>query len=654
MDIKTKMIRMSSQLILLLVLLWCMPVNASMLVDTRAPDFTLKDSTGKVYELAGLQSQPMVMLYFFDTESKPSRGGLVTLDQLCAKYARSDLVVWAITRSNRDKVKDFVAQNKIDFPVLIDDGKVSKSYQAERILPTTCILGPDLKVLDLLHGGGQSANIMLVRLAQRALQHRKSEFAQAIGDKVVQSDPENVEARLVSGYAALNQGNLDASEAAFTRLAEQGGQAAAAGQEGLSAVAVQKGQVKKALSLAQQVEQADPSRGYVHVVKADVLYTQNKPQAAEQEYQKAIAKENTEPYHRARAYNQLARIRADQGDFEQAKALYTQAEAADPYFIEAATNKGLIYEKQGQWDQALECYANAQRIDQSDVFSLTLQKKLLAMLQLEKDRAEKERVDTLVKELAQRYRSRQGDRSEKPQDDWTSRPMVLSFVDFSETGGLPVRDGLATILTVQLSDILNGSGRVQVVERVIVDKLLQELNLGSSDLADPANALELGKVLSAKLMVTGSLYYHSDNYLLTMRLIDTETTRIAKVISAEITGSESAPKQIEQLTRRILAQIVRQYPLQGYVVQADGDEVMINLGSNQGVVVGACFDIVEPAAPVTYRGRQLQGRPKVIGQVEIVDVEKDFSRARVLDATRPITRDDRLKEKISETTRSYV
>ena len=173
------------QAVLLVMLLWCMPVHSSTLVDSQAPDFTLKDSSGKVYELAGLQSQPMVMLYFFDPQSKPSHGGLITLDQLCAKYARTDLVVWAITCSSRDKVKDFIARNKVDFPVLIDDGTVSKSYQAERILPTTCILGPDLKVLDLLHGGGQSANIMLVRLAQRALQHRKSEFAQAIGDKVV-------------------------------------------------------------------------------------------------------------------------------------------------------------------------------------------------------------------------------------------------------------------------------------------------------------------------------------------------------------------------------------------------------------------------------------------------------------------------------------
>ncbi len=325
--------------------------------------------------------------------------------------------------------------------------------------------------------------------------------------------------------------------------------------------------------------------------------------------------------------------------------------AIDPYYIEATANKGLIYEKEGRWDQALASYTKALSVDKEDVFSLMLQKKLLAMMRLENDRAEKNRIDTLVKDLAARYRNRQKTKSETVEDSWTSRPMVLSFVDFSETGGLPVRDGFATILTAQLADSLNASGRVQVVERVIVDKLLQELNLGSSDIANPATALELGKVLSAKLISTGSLFYLNENYLLTMRLIDTETTRIAKVITSDISGTGSAQKDAHRLNRKILATIMEQYPLQGYVVQAGDDQVVVNLGAGQGVVQGTQFDIVEPSAPIEYRGRQLQGLPKVIGQIEIVNVEADFCQGRIVQTIRPIRRDDMLREKITGSTR---
>jgi tetratricopeptide (TPR) repeat protein/TolB-like protein len=643
---KTKRGIFVNSCLVLMLLVWSAPAAGSALVGAPAPDFTLSDLSGSAHRLASLQERPMVMLYFFDAASKPSHSGLVTLDRLCARYGHSQLVVWAITHSSKEQVHRFVAQTPIGFPILVDAGQVSASYQADRILPTTCILGPDLNVLDLLQGGGQSAEVMLQRLAQRALQHRQNDLARAVSRKVVQDHPQNVEAAVTGAYADLRQGKLDDSRKAFARLAGQG---RAAGLEGLSAVAARKGQVQKALELAQKAEQTDPSRGYVHVIKGDVLYGQNRKQAAEKEYRQAIAQKNIAPYHRAKAYNQLARMRAEQGRYDQARALYAQAQAQDPYYTEAATNQGLVYEKQGRYDQALSCYARALRVDKTDRFALMLQKKLLAMLQAERDRSENSRIDNLVKELAERYRTRRPAKGGAASDGWTSRPMVLSLIDFSQTGGLPERDGFESVFTDQLSDALNTSGRVQVVERAIVAKLLQELNLGSSQLADPAAALELGKVLSARLMVTGSLYYQADQYLLSLRLIDTQTTRIVKVISAELPGSDGADQDVRRLSRMILATVMEQYPLQGYVVQADAGQVVVNLGAAQGVVPGIRLDIVAESAPVQYRGRQLQGLAKVIGQVEIVHVESDFCRARILHADRPVTRDDKLRENSTET-----
>ncbi len=633
---------------LLLVCIW--PSSAVALTGQRAPDFSLTGIDGRAYKLSSLKQRPMVMLYFFAADSKPSHSGLKALDQLRSSYPKSDLQVWAITKSAKAQVQRFLSHNPIDFPVLLDTGTVSKRYGADRIVPTTCILGPELKVLDLIQGGGKSGEVMLVRLAQRSLQRRNSEFARAVSEKVVKTDPQNVSAQVVKAYAALNQGKLDESKIAFAKLAQQGGRGMLAGKEGLSVVAAKKGQVQEALALAQQVERADPSRGLVNVVKADVLYSQNQKQAAEQEYEKAVAKENTAPRHRAKAYNQLARIRAEQGRWQQSKSLYDRAVAIDPYYIEATANKGLIYEKEGRWDQALASYNQALRIDKEDAMALALSQRALKMMQLEQNKSEKSRIDALVKELAERYRNRQSVQKAAPDDPWTSRPLVLSFVDFTETGGLAVRDGFATILTTRLAETLNGSGRVQVVERVVVEKLLQELHLGSSQLADPSTALELGKVLSAKLISTGTLYYLNGNYLLTLRLIDTETTRIAKVITADIPGTGSIRNAVQGINRRILATVMNQYPLQGYVVQAEQKKVMINLGAAQGVVPGTRFDIIEPAQAVTYRGRQLKGRPKVVGQVEIDTVEDDFCRGRVTGAKRPVVRDDMLREIITEMT----
>jgi tetratricopeptide (TPR) repeat protein len=472
-----------------------------------APIFSLRDIVGRTHDLSAMKEQPMIILYFFDVESRPSQEGLLSLDRLAKQYGDADLVAWAITLSPKEKVTDFVARTNLGFPVLLDRSGASDLYQAGVVLPTICVLGPKLKVIDYLQGGGKSTEIMLVRLAERKLQQRQTRIAEAISEQVIKKDPKNLKARTVKGYAALKQGKLDEAEKTFRDLSKLEGQGEVLGKEGLARTYAKKGEAQKALAAATEVQELAPDRVYPHVVKGDVLSSQDKMTEAEAEYLKAAQKKTAEPYQRAPAYNQLGRLYATRGEYERSRELFDQAVAIDPYYIEATSNKGRTYEKEGKMDKALETYRQALTLDRNDLFASVLAKKAQEMLALQKDVEQKKRVDKLVKELADRYRTRKKSRL-KTEDTWTSRPMVLSFVDFQEKG-LPERDGLATVLIYKITDQLNASGRVQVVERVLIERLLEELNLGSSDLADPETALNLGRVLASKLIGTGSLFYNT-------------------------------------------------------------------------------------------------------------------------------------------------
>jgi hypothetical protein len=279
---------------------------------------------------------------------------------------------------------------------------------------------------------------------------------------------------------------------------------------------------------------------------------------------------------------------------------------------------------------------------------MVLAQKAQEMLELQRDVERKKRIDRLVKDLADRYRSIK-ETKPKEEDNWTSRPMVLSFVDFQETGGLAERDGFSIVLTTQLSDYLNSSGRVRVVERVLIERLLEELNIGSSELADPETTLRLGRVLAAKLIGTGSLFHMTNDTLLSFRLIDTETSAIAKVVTRQFGSQALLKKELYKLNREILKTIISDYPLQGYVVRADEDRVIINLGSNQGVVLGTKFDVVEEEKPIEYKGKMLKMLPKSIAKIEVTKVEHDLCYARILDHKRSLKMDDKVREKIEET-----
>jgi tetratricopeptide (TPR) repeat protein len=611
----------------------------------HVPLFSLKDVKGKIYDLSNMKHQPMVIIYFFDVDSRPSQEGLLNIDQLSKQYKDADLMVWGVTRSSTNKVNNFIAAVQPSFPVLIDSSGVSDLYHARLILPTICILGPDLTLLDYFQGGGKTTEIMLVKLAERKLQRKQTNIARAISEEVVKKNPKNVKAKTVQGYAALKEGKLDEAEKTFYNLSTKKGEAEVLGKEGLSTVYAKKGQSEKALKVAREIEKKAGDRAQVHVIKGNLLYSQDKVTEAEGEYNKAVRKKGSEPYPSAVAYNQLGRIYAGRGNYIKSRELYDQAVAMDPYYIEATSNKGLTYEREGNWEKALETYRRAQAVNPEDPFAAVLAEKAQKRLLVEKDLEKKRMLDDKVKELVARYND--GIREDvSGEDSWTSRAVILSFFDFIETGGLSERDGFGTVISARLSSQLEASGRVQVVDSLLVERLIDALVLNKKDLAGKETSLRLAEALGATLLVKGSVYYLPGGPLLKINIMDTHTSEKSNLITRQFSSEITVKKDLHWLTREMLTEIMLHYPLQAYVVEVSGHQVLVNLGSREGVVTGTIFNVIEESAPVVYKGKSFQPEPSVIAQVHVVQVEPEFSYAHIKDQRRPIQADDKLRENL--------
>ena len=109
-------------------------------------------------------------------------------------------------------------------------------------------------------------------------------------------------------------------------------------------------------------------------------------------------------------------------------------------------------------------------------------------------------------------------------DEWTSsKPLALVFLDIKGSGvSLAEKEFILT----RAAEELRQSSRYSIVEREIIDKLLEELNLSTSSLADPSTALKLGRILSAKLIATGTIARIDEEWLISLRFIETETTSL--------------------------------------------------------------------------------------------------------------------------------
>jgi len=616
----------------------------------HVPLFSLKDVKGKVYDLSSMKNQPMVIIYFFDVDSRPSQEGLLNIDQLSKQYKDADLMVWGVTRSSTNKVNKFITTIQPSFPVLIDSSGVSDLYHARLILPTICILGPDLKLLDYFQGGGRTTEVMLVKLAERKLQRKQTKIARAISEKVVKKNPKNVRAKTVQGYAELKEGKLDEAEKTFYNLSRKKGEAEVLGKEGLSTVYAKKGQTEKALKVAREVEKKAADRAQVHVVKGNLLYRQNKVKEAEGEYKKAIRKKGSEPYQSAVAYNQLGRIHAGRGNYKKSRELYDQAVAMDPYYIEATSNKGLTYEREGNWEKALETYRKAQAVDPNDPFAAVLADNAQKRLLMEKDLEKKRILEDKVKELVARYNG--GIKEDvSGEDPWTSRAVMLSFFDFMETGGLAERDGFVAVISARLTRQLEASGRVQVVGRILVERFVKALGLDQKDLADKETTLKLARALGATILVKGSVYYLPGGPLLKINMMDSDRSEKSNVITRQFSSEITVKKDMHWLNREMLTSIILNYPMQAYVVEVSGHQVLLNLGAHEGVVTGTIFNVIEESAPVVYKGKSFQPDPSVIAQVHVVKIEPEFSYGHIKNQRRPIKPADKLRENIDNLSR---
>jgi hypothetical protein len=46
-----------------------------------APNVSLKDLKGRTFDLSQMKKRPMIILYFFDVDSRPSQEGLLSLNR---------------------------------------------------------------------------------------------------------------------------------------------------------------------------------------------------------------------------------------------------------------------------------------------------------------------------------------------------------------------------------------------------------------------------------------------------------------------------------------------------------------------------------------------------------------------------------------------
>lgn len=100
-------------------------------------------------------------------------------------------------------------------------------------------------------------------------------------------------------------------------------------------------------------------------------------------------------------------------------------------------------------------------------------------------------------------------------------------------------EDLGLLLSSEIVGRLSIKPGVQIIERQKLVSVLQELQLGSSELTDESVRLKVGRMLGAKRMVFGSYLVSGSNMRLDLRLVDVETGRILKTAKETVIAGET-------------------------------------------------------------------------------------------------------------------
>ncbi len=192
--------------------------------------------------------------------------------------------------------------------------------------------------------------------------------------------------------------------------------------------------------------------------------------------------------------------------------------------------------------------------------------------------------------------------------------VVVSELD---ANGVPQR--VARVVSDHLRVKLIETRRFAVPEREKMEEILDEQAVGMhlGECFSQECAIEMGRLLQANKMVVGTVSLLNRTYSITVRFLDLETG------TAEFSAEEKCQTEDDLFVaaERLAARIVAFVPPRGEVTAVSGEDIIVDVGTQQGVSVGSRVRILRSVERVPGYPEEIE-----IGTGRLVAAQQEWSR----------------------------
>ena len=131
-----------------------------------APEFTLTTPLGETISLSDYEGQP-VLVFLWASWCSVCKSTMPGLQQVYEAFEPQGFEILAVNTAYQDNLSsaiNYFQSQGYTYTLLLDqDGTVSRNYQLHA-LPTSVLVSPDGRVLDVVIGSGLSAGFLRARL----------------------------------------------------------------------------------------------------------------------------------------------------------------------------------------------------------------------------------------------------------------------------------------------------------------------------------------------------------------------------------------------------------------------------------------------------------------------------------------------------------
>ncbi len=142
----------------------------------------------------------------------------------------------------------------------------------------------------------------------------------------------------------------------------------------------------------------------------------------------------------------------------------------------------------------------------------------------------------------------------------------------------------------QISDLLFAglvaNPNLWLVEREEMEKMLKEAELNLSGAVDPNQAIQIGKLTGAKIIITGSVFKIKNKTFIVAKVIGTETSR---VLGKSVNGTSS----IDDLAETLSAQVSE-------IISDDADKLIAKVRSKEDILGAIKKSVADKKKPKVH------------------------------------------------------